>query len=130
MRQGWAGPRTAHPPGGRSLAITALFPELPAHEYAHAADAVVCGLGQALPGRLLADLAALQDELLRCVLVAVATPRGLPTAFAAEKGRVGNQLYLLLLQLALILRIPAVTADENAQASGRVCSTCSGKCRP
>lgn len=67
---------------GEALAVAALVPELPTHEYTYAADPLAGSLGQALPGGLLTHFTALQVKLGRRILVPVAAPWRLPVVFA------------------------------------------------
>jgi len=106
-----------------TLPGTRLVPELPAQEHAHSgnrpAGRRLCCQGQALPSLTFADFTRLQTDLLRHVQAFVALPGLLPHAMTDHESRYRNQLRALLVEPAIIFWIPAVIADQHAEAPGR-----------
>src|SRR5690606_3965806 len=77
------------------------------------------GQGQAMPGLALTEFPSLEADGARCRRALVAAPRLIPGATTGYECRHRDDPRLLIVELAVVVRVPAVAADQHAQTSRR-----------
>src|SRR5471032_1140230 len=102
---------------------SAQIPELPTQEHANAgaclADRLLADQGQTVPGFAFAEFLGLKADFGWRRHAVKPAPWAIPCLAAGHKRRHGDQLRALLVEFAVVVRVPTVAADQDAQAPGR-----------